>query len=80
MRVSIDDMLVASLKGRYTAGLIPLSPTEFYMPLGDGRAIFTLDSHVKASEVNMRYGGEDRIARGESDASLDLDLKRLRRA
>ena len=63
LTVSIDDMLVASLKDRYTAGLIPLSPTEFYMPLGDGRAIFTLDSNGKATEVNMRYGGEDRIAR-----------------
>jgi CubicO group peptidase (beta-lactamase class C family) len=61
--VRVEDMLVAELKGRYTAGLIPLSPTEFYMPLGDGRAIFKLDSTGKAIEVNMRYSGEDRIAR-----------------
>ena len=63
LTVSIDDMLLASLKDRYTAGLIPLSPTEFYMPLGDGRAIFTLDSNGNATQVNMRYGGEDRIAK-----------------
>lgn len=31
-------------------------------PLGDGRAIFTLDENGKAVKVNMRYGGEDRIA------------------
>src|SRR6185295_16603263 len=33
------DLLTAELTGRYTAGLIPLSPTEFYFPLGDGKAI-----------------------------------------
>ncbi|HKY96921.1 MAG TPA: serine hydrolase domain-containing protein [Gemmatimonadaceae bacterium] len=60
--VRIEDMLVAQLKDRYTAGLIPLSATEFYMPLGDGRAIFTIDASGKASQVNMRYGGEDHIA------------------
>jgi CubicO group peptidase (beta-lactamase class C family) len=63
LTVRLEDMLVAELKGRYTAGLIPLSPTEFYMPLGDGRAIFKLDAAGRATEVNMRYGGEDRIAR-----------------
>jgi hypothetical protein len=63
LTVRVEDMLIAELKDRYTAGLIPLSPTEFYMPLGDGRAIFKLDSTGKATEVNMRYGGEDRIAR-----------------
>jgi CubicO group peptidase (beta-lactamase class C family) len=61
--VRVEDMLVAELKGRYTAGLIPLSPTEFYMPLGDGKAIFKLDSTGRAQEVNMRYAGLDRIAR-----------------
>jgi hypothetical protein len=60
--VRVEDMLLAELKGKYTAGLIPLSATEFYMPLGDGRAIFTLDASRKASQVNMRYGGEDHIA------------------
>lgn len=62
LSVRVEDMLLAELKGRYTAGLIPLSPTEFYMPLGDGRALFTLDASGKAAQVNMRYGGEDHIA------------------
>jgi hypothetical protein len=54
--------LMAELEGAYTAGLIPLSPTEFYFPLADGRAIFTLDKTGKAAKVNMRYNGEDHIA------------------
>jgi len=33
------------------------------MPLGDGRAIFKLDSTGRAQEVNMRYSGLDRIAK-----------------
>lgn len=57
-----SDYLVAELEGRYTAGLIPLSPTEFYFPLGDGRALFTLDEAGRAARVNMRYGGEDHVA------------------
>jgi hypothetical protein len=56
-------MLMAKLADQYTAGLIPLSPTEFYFPLGDGRAIFKLGADGKATEVNMRYGGADHIAR-----------------
>ena len=56
------DLLAAELKGRYTAGLIPLSPTEFYFPLGDGKALFTVDESGKAVRVNMRYGGEDHVA------------------
>lgn len=56
------DFLTAELEGRYTAGLIPLSPTEFYFPLADGKAIFTLDDNGRATKVNMRYNGEDHIA------------------
>ncbi len=56
------DFLTAKLQDRYTAGLIPLSPTEFYFPLGDGRAIFTLNDKGTAIKVNMRYSGEDHIA------------------
>jgi hypothetical protein len=55
------DLLTAEIKGRYMAGLIPLSPTEFYFPLGDGKAVFTLDESGKAVKVNMRYGGEDHV-------------------
>jgi len=57
-----SEMLTAELEGRYTAGLIPLSPTEFYMPLGDGLTRFTLGGDGRASSVNLRYGGEDHIA------------------
>lgn len=46
---------------QFGAGLIPLSPTEFYLPLADGKAIFTLDEKGQAAKVNLRYGGEDRI-------------------
>lgn len=56
------DFLTAKLKDFYTAGLIPLSPTEFYFPLADGKAIFTLDESGKAAKVNMRYSGEDHLA------------------
>jgi len=63
------DLLAAELKGRYTAGLIPLSPTEFYFPLGDGKAIFTLDESGKAVRVNMRYGGEDHLGERVGKAS-----------
>lgn len=55
------DYLTAEIKGRYQAGLIPLSPTEFYMPLADGKAIFTLDANGRAAKVNMRYSGEDHL-------------------
>ena len=56
------DYLTAKLTDAYTAGLIPLSPLEFYFPLGDGRALFTLDAGGRAVRVNMRYGGEDHVA------------------
>lgn len=57
------DFLTASIPGRFTAGLIPLSDTEFYFPLADGRAIFTLDADKKfAVKANLRYSGEDHIA------------------
>lgn len=63
LSVGVEDMLIAKLESQYTAGLIPLSPTEFYMPLGDGRAIFKLGVDGKATEVNMRYSGVDHVAR-----------------
>jgi len=60
---SEPDFLTASIKGRFTAGLIPMSDTEFYFPLADGRATFTLDSDKKtAVKANLRYSGEDHIA------------------
>jgi CubicO group peptidase (beta-lactamase class C family) len=57
------DYLTAELKGQYTAGLIPLSPTEMYFPLGDGKALFTIGADGRATQVNMRYGGEDHVAK-----------------
>lgn len=56
------EFLVARLEERFTAGLIPLSPTEFYFPMADGKAIFTLDKNGRAEKINLRYGGRDRIA------------------
>ena len=63
LTVTYQDMLVAKLENQYEAGLLPISPTEFYFPLGDGRAIFKLDSSGKAIEVNMRYSATDHIAK-----------------
>jgi CubicO group peptidase (beta-lactamase class C family) len=62
LTIGVEDMLIAKLTGRYTAGLIPLSPTEFYFPLGDGRAVFKLGADGRAAEVNMRYSGVDHVA------------------
>ena len=56
------DYLTAELKGHYTAGLIPMSATEMYFPLADGRAIFELGADGRAVQVNMRYSGEDHVA------------------
>lgn len=60
--VKKPDLLTAALEGRYTAGLVPLSPTRFYFPLGDGTATFTPGAGGWASSVNVRYGGEDHEA------------------
>ena len=54
-----EDLLTVGLEGRFTAGLIPLGPTEFYFPLGDGRATFTLDASGRAEALNLRYDGAD---------------------
>lgn len=56
-----NSLLAAHIPDRYMAGLIPMSATEFYMPLTEGRAIFTLDAGGRAVKVNMRYNGEDHI-------------------
>lgn len=53
------EFLTAAMKGRFTAGLIALSPTEFYFPLADGKVIFTLGESGKAVKVNLRMDGED---------------------
>jgi CubicO group peptidase (beta-lactamase class C family) len=56
-----DWPITAQVPKQYTAGLIPLSPTEFYMPLAEGRVTFTLDEQGRAVKVNLHYSGEDRI-------------------
>ena len=56
------DFMTASIRNRYTAGLIPMGRLEFYMPLTDGRATFTLDDRRQAAAVNLRYSGEDHRA------------------
>ncbi len=56
------DLLTATLEGRYTAGLIPLAPTRFYFPLGDGIVTFALGEDGKASSVNVRYSAQDHPA------------------
>ena len=55
--VSIDPrFLTIAIKGRFTAGLIPMAPDRFYMPLSAGVVTFTPTS------LNMRYNGEDHPA------------------
>jgi CubicO group peptidase (beta-lactamase class C family) len=56
------DLLTAAFEGRYTAGLVPLSPTRFYFPLGDGTATFSLGAGGRAASVNIRYSAEDHVA------------------
>lgn len=48
--------LQVEIKGRFTAGLIPMAPDRFYMPLSAGIVTFT------AASLNMRYNGEDHPA------------------
>ena len=56
------DLLTASIEGRYTAGLIPMSATAFYMPLADGRVTFTARTDGRIVRINLRYSGEDHVA------------------
>jgi hypothetical protein len=52
-------LLAGHIPNQFLAGFIPLSPTEFYMPLTEGRVTFTLGEDGKASKVNVHYSGED---------------------
>ncbi|MFN7986837.1 MAG: serine hydrolase domain-containing protein [Thermoanaerobaculia bacterium] len=56
------ELLEVELEGRFSAGLVPLGPLEFYFPLGDGKAFFALDEEGRAVRVNLRYSGEDHVA------------------
>lgn len=57
------ELLEAELQGRFTAVLVPFSPVEFYFPLGDGTATFTLGEDGAAVRVDIRYSGEDHVAK-----------------
>ncbi|HET6893915.1 MAG TPA: serine hydrolase domain-containing protein [Candidatus Baltobacteraceae bacterium] len=48
--------LEIAIRDRFTAGLIPLAPDRFYMPLSAGTVTFT------STSLNMRYNGEDHRA------------------
>ncbi len=54
--------LTAAWQGRFTSRLIPLSPTEFYLAVADGRATFAVDDGGRPITVNFRYSGEEHIA------------------
>jgi CubicO group peptidase (beta-lactamase class C family) len=55
-------MLAAAVPGKYQAGLIAVSDTEFYMPMADGRVTFSGEKGKPAKEVNLRYSGQDYVA------------------
>jgi CubicO group peptidase (beta-lactamase class C family) len=64
MTVSPDARLglQAVIPEQFTAGLIPLSPTRFYFPLGDGTMTFELAADGRAERVVGRYSGRERVA------------------
>ena len=69
MTVAPDPLgLSAAIPKRYTAGLIPLSPTRFYFPLADGTMTFALGADGRASSVNARYSSTDHVAERITDA------------
>ena len=57
-----EKLLTASVKDQYSAGLIPLSPTEFYFPLEDGKVTFDIGPNNKAIKINLHFEGEDHSA------------------
>ena len=56
------DMLAAAVTGKFAAGLIALSDVEFYMPMTEGRVMFSGQKGKPANEVNLRYNGQDHVA------------------
>jgi hypothetical protein len=55
-------MLAAAVPGKFAAGLIALSDVEFYMPMTEGRVMFSGQKGKPANEVNLRYNGQDHVA------------------
>lgn len=63
LRIANDPpMISAEIRGRFLAGLIPVSPTEAYMPLAEGRAKFEVGARNRARRVNLHYDGVDHVA------------------
>jgi len=52
-------MLSASIKGRYSAGLLPITQTTFFMPLANGIVTFGGDARALAQTINLHYDGVD---------------------
>lgn len=56
-----DSLLSAHVPDQFRAGLVPMSPTEFYFPLSEGKMTFTLDSNGRGAKVTLRSNGTDRV-------------------
>ena len=64
---SSDHMLLAKVKGKFAAGLLPFSATRFYMPLSSGIVTFEQPPN-QPQQINLRYDGVDHPgARGSSE-------------
>jgi hypothetical protein len=54
-------LLEASVPNEFTAGLLPESPRQFYMPLAEGVFRFS-EEPDRASTLTMHYNGKDTVA------------------
>jgi len=54
--------LEAESKGRFKTPLVAIGPTEFFVPIFDGRATFDVDAAGNAGRLNLRYSGDDHVA------------------
>jgi len=64
MTISPDERLglMAVIPEQFTAGLIPMSATQCYFPLGDGTMTFRLGRDGRADQVLARYSSLDHVA------------------
>ena len=58
-----DHYLLISIKGRFTAGLLPEGPRLFYAPFFEGTVKFDGAPRQRASTLTMHYQGVDQVAR-----------------
>jgi CubicO group peptidase (beta-lactamase class C family) len=58
-----DRYLTISIKGRFTAGLLPEGPRLFYVPFFEGTVKFDGAPNQPPSTLTMHYEGTDRVAR-----------------